>query len=104
MEIFCSCESLQIYNTLCNLIYCSFVGLCVLILLLVLDDFEQILVPGKYPLHDLLGFTYCWRQGLDTIPLVTFSFIFTFMQCKLIIRNIFLLTYNITIIPTETSS
>ena len=102
MEIFCSCESLQIYNTLCNLIYCSFVGLCVLILLLVLDDFEQILVPGKYPSHDLLGFTYCWRQRLDTIPLATFSFIFTFMQCKLIIRNIFLLTYNI--IPTETSS
>ena len=45
-EIFCSSGWLQICNTFCNLIYCSFVGFCVLILPLVLDEFKQILVPG----------------------------------------------------------
>ena len=36
---------MQICRTFCNLIYCSFVGFCVLILSLVLSDFKQILVP-----------------------------------------------------------
>ena len=44
-EIFCSCVWMQICRTFCNLIYCSFVGFCVLILSLVLSDFKQILVP-----------------------------------------------------------
>ena len=44
-EIFCSCVWIQICRTSCNLIYCSFVGFCVLILPLVLSEFKQILVP-----------------------------------------------------------
>ena len=53
-----------------NLIYYSFVGFCVLILSLVLNEFKQILVPNQSCLHSLNAGGKGWTQS----PTVTFYF------------------------------